>query len=156
MIKRDVERLLAEHPDFHAFDAAERQKLASHAAEETYVAGTTIFMEDDAADSVMLILEGQVDVQTALTGQTPIVVERLGPGDMLGWSWLLPPFRRMSDALATSDVRVVALDATGVRSLCHVHPDLGYRLYQAWLPHLADRFRAQRLRLLALLAEPRA
>ena len=143
---------MAEHPDFHAFDTEERRKLARHARTERYPAGSTIFQEEDAADAVILLLEGEVSVQNALPGRDPVVIETLGAGDILGWAWLMPPFRRMSDAIALTDVKAVALDAAGVRSLCNAHPALCYRLYQNWLPHLADRFRAQRLQLLTALS----
>ena len=43
---------------------------------------------------------------------------------MLGWAWLVPPFRRMSDALARTDVTAVALDAPQVRELCNAHPEM--------------------------------
>lgn len=146
-----IESLLADHPDFHAFDAEERRQLARHARMETFPAGSTIFQEEDVADAVILILEGEVAVQNALPDRDPVRIETLSAGDILGWAWLMPPFRRLSDAVALSDVRAVALDAAGVRALCNAHPALGYRLYQNWLPHLADRFRAQRLQLLSAL-----
>ena len=146
-----IESLLADHPDFFAFDDEERRQLARHARVESFPSGSTIFQEEDEADDVFLLLEGEVAVQNTLPGRDPVRIETLGPGDILGWAWLMPPFRRMSDAVAMTDVRAVALDASGVRTLCNAHPELGYRLYQNWLPHLADRFRAQRLQLLSAL-----
>ncbi len=147
-----IEELLADHPDFHAFDDSERAKLARHARVESFPAGSTIFQEEDEAEEVILLLSGEVAVQNTLPGRDPVRIETLSDGDILGWAWLMPPFRRMSDAIALSDVRAVALDAVGVRALCNAHPELGYRLYQRWLPHLADRFRAQRLQLLSALS----
>jgi CRP-like cAMP-binding protein len=152
MTRSEIEALLADHPDFHAFTATERARLAACAREERYASGTTIFNEDDVADSVFLLLEGDVAVQNALPGRPPVIVETLHAGDMLGWAWLVPPFRRMSDALAQSDVRAVGLDAAGVRALCNAHPDMGYQLYQHWLPHLVERFRSQRLQILDIYA----
>lgn len=146
--------LLADHPDLRAFDAEDLAKLARHARIETYPTGSTIFQEEDTADEVFLLLEGEVSVQNAVPGGDPVHIETLAEGEILGWAWLMPPFRRMSDAIALTDVRAVALDAAGVRSLCNANPALGYRLYQSWLPHLADRFRAQRMQLLAALSHP--
>lgn len=152
MILQEIEALLANHPEFHKFSATERTRLADCAHEEIYAAGTTIFNEDDPANTVFLLLEGDVDVQNTLPTRRPVVLETLGPGDMLGWAWLVPPFRRMSDALARTDVRAVALDAPRVRALCNAHPGMGYRLYQTWLPHLVERFRAQRIQMLEIRA----
>lgn len=149
---KQIETLLADHPDFHAFDAEERRQLAQHAHMEHFPAGSTIFQEEDEADSVLLLLGGEVAVQNTLPGRDPILIETLSDGDILGWAWMMPPFRRMSDAVAITDVEAVALDAAGVRTLCNAHPSIGYRLYQTWLPHLADRFRAQRLQLLTALS----
>ena len=148
MTLRDIETLLADHPEFHHFSATERSRLAECAREERYAAGTTIFNEDDPADAVFLLLDGEVEVVNSLPGQPPVVFERLGAGDMLGWAWLVPPFRRLSDALARTDVKAVALDAPRVRELCNAHPEMGYRLYQTWIPHMVERFRAQRTRIL--------
>ncbi|MDV7144409.1 cyclic nucleotide-binding domain-containing protein [Tropicimonas sp. TH_r6] len=147
-----IEELLADHPDFYAFDDLERMKLAQHARVERFPAGSTIFQEEDEAEDLVLLLSGEVAVQNTLPGREPIQIETLSGGDILGWAWLMPPFRRMSDAIALNDVEAVALDAAGVRTLCNAHPELGYRLYQRWLPHLADRFRAQRLQLLSALS----
>ncbi|MFD0981347.1 cyclic nucleotide-binding domain-containing protein [Tropicimonas aquimaris] len=153
MTRIEIEALLADHPDFHQFTAAERARLATWAREERYPAGTTIFNEEDPADTVFLLLEGDVAVQNALPGGPPVIIETLHPGDMLGWAWLVPPFRRMSDAIAQTDVRAVGLDAAGVRALCNAHPEMGYRLFQNWLPHLVQRFRSQRLQILDVYSE---
>lgn len=143
-----LEDILAEHPVFCAFDKATLEFLAGCARNEHFRAGERIFAEGDPAEKVFLLRQGDVAVEIATPERSPIIVETLHAGDVLGWAWMVPPYRHMSDARALSEVRAVSLGATCTRAKCDENPVLGYQMFQHLLPHMAARVRVLRLQLL--------
>jgi len=145
-----IEEILAEHPVFRSFDADTQKLLAGCGRNEHFAAGDTIFREGEDTEKVYILRTGDVAIEIAAPERAPMIVETLHAGDVLGWSWLVPPYRSMSDAVALTDVRAVSLEANCVRGKCDENPALGYQMFQNWLPHLTKRVRAQRLQLLDL------
>lgn len=150
MTVRGMHALLAEHPLFRDFDAEALARLAECARNERHRPGETIFREGESAERVYILRRGDVALEMAAPGRAPLVVETLHAGDVLGWGWLVPPYRAMADARAQTEVGLVGLDAACVRRKCDESPAIGYQMFKAWLPHLSARMRAQRLALLDL------
>jgi CRP/FNR family transcriptional regulator, cyclic AMP receptor protein len=144
------EEVLAEHPVFKDFDAETLALLAGCARNEHFAAGTTIYAEGGGADRVYILRHGDVAIEISTAERASLIVETLHEGDVLGWSWMVPPFRHQSDARALTEVRAVSLDAVCLRGKCDANPVLGYRLFQHLLPHMALRVRALRMQLLDL------
>jgi len=145
-----IEEILSEHPVFKAFDKETLELLGGCARNEHFRAGDRIFAEGDSADKVFLLRKGDVAVEIATSERAPIIVETLHPGDVLGWSWMVPPYRHMSDARAMTEIRAISLGAVCTRQKCDESPVLGYRMFQHLLPHMATRVRVLRLQLLDL------
>ncbi|WP_417680376.1 cyclic nucleotide-binding domain-containing protein [Roseibium sp.] len=142
------EEILAQHPVFKDCGQDTVDLLSGCARNEHFRAGETIFSEGDDAEKVFLLREGDVAIEISAPQHEPLIVETLHAGDVLGWSWLMPPFKHMSDARALNSVRAVSLDANCLRTKCGQNPELGYQMYQHFVPHLAARFRALRMQLL--------
>jgi len=87
-------------------------------------------------------------------GRGDVVIEQLGPGTVLGWSWMLPPYRWHFTAIATEQVLAIELDGRGVRRLCDEDPALGYELTRRFAAVLLDRLQAARMRLVELYGYP--
>jgi hypothetical protein len=71
-----------------------------------------------------------------------------GEGEMIGLSWLIPPYRWRYDAKALELVRAIALDATCLRNKCEADHHLGYELMKRFVPVMVDRLHTTRLQLL--------
>lgn len=147
---QSISDLLQEHPILGRFDRASLDLLAGCARNRHFGAGQMIQHEGDPADLVHVLRKGDVAVEIAAAHLSPIIVETVHGGDILGWGWLIPPYRTMFDARALTEVSCVSLDAACLRGKCDEDPALGYQLFKYWLPHLAARFRAQRLQLVDL------
>ena len=133
----------------------QRAAVAATAQPVSFTTGQQIFTEGRAADHCWLIRTGRVELRTHRPG-TPITsVQTLGPGDVLGWSWAIAPYRWSLDAVAASEVTAVQLDAEQLRGLCEQDPSLGYLLTRALLATLRDRLHATRARVLDLYGSPR-
>lgn len=134
--------------------APQRRDIAACATAMTIPAGTDIFTEGDAADACWLIRSGRVVlVSEELSG--PVVLQTLGGGDLLGWSWLVPPYRWRFGARAADLVEAFRLDGERLRSMIDGDASLGYALALTMLQVVADRLSSTRARLLDVYGNPR-
>ncbi|MGB5559876.1 MAG: cyclic nucleotide-binding domain-containing protein [Paracoccaceae bacterium] len=142
--------ILSEHPVFRDFDEDALDLLAGCARNEHFKPGGRIYGEGEPADRLFVLRQGDVAVEISSSDRAPIIVETRHAGDVLGWSWMVPPYRHTSDAIAQSEVRAISLDATCMRGKCDENPVLGYHLFKYLLPHMAKRIRVLRMQLLDL------
>ena len=149
-----LDRLLEEHPLFQNMDAALCQVIVGCAANERFAAGDYVFREGEAADKFYLLRHGAVTLEIHLPGRTPLAVDTLHEGDVLGWSWLIPPYRWMLDARVVQLTRVISLDAKCLRGKMEEDHRLGYELYKRFMPVVAKRLQAGRLQLIDMYGTP--
>lgn len=143
-----LDRLLREHPFFRDMDSEARQILAGCAVNERFKAGEYIHREGEPAEKFFLIRHGVVAQELRVPEREPIIVQTLHEGDILGWSWLVPPYRWSADARAMQLTRVVSLDAKCLRGKYENDPTLAYELFKRFVPVLANRLEAMRLQLI--------
>lgn len=135
-----------------ALSAEHRDRLMGYARDVAFPAGTRIFEEGSRADRFWVIRTGTVILDLHIPGRRSPSVEQLGPGELLGWSWLFPPYSFHLGAEALSPVRAVEFDAAAVRRLCKEDPALGYELVLACSEAISHRLTAARNRLLDMYA----
>ena len=133
----------------------QRELVARLARQVTFGRGTTIFSEGQAAAGCWLIHEGRVALETVVPGRGPVVVQTLGPGDVLGWSWLVPPHRWQFTARASEQVAAAELNTARLRELAETDPALGYPLALGLMDAVAARLQATRSRAMDLYGSPR-
>jgi CRP-like cAMP-binding protein len=143
-----LEPLLAEHPFFKALDENYLNLVVGCAANARFEAGEFLGREGGNADNFYLIRHGQVSLQVASPGRGVMVVQTLGEGDILGWSWLVPPYRWTLDAQAVTLTRATALDGKCLRAKCEANHDLGYELLKRFTQIMMQRLEAARMQLL--------
>lgn len=143
-------RILDEHPFFKGISPELRELLVGCAANERFEAGQYLFREGSSAEKFWLIRHGTVSVEIYAAGKTPIVVETLGEGEVLGWSWLIEPRKFAFDARALTLVRAISMDATCLLGKMEANPALGYDVTRRFMPLMAHRLQAARLQMLDL------
>ncbi|HEX5189188.1 MAG TPA: cyclic nucleotide-binding domain-containing protein [Streptosporangiaceae bacterium] len=147
---------LAAFPLFSGLTQAQQELVAGSAARDVvFAAGATLMGEGDAAAGCWLIRLGQVAVGTQVPGRGLVVVQTLGPGDVLGWSWLVPPHRWHYTATAKTEVSSIELDTGQLRSLAEADPALGFPLALGFIEIVVARLQNTRSRLLDLYGSPR-
>ncbi|MFD1310294.1 cyclic nucleotide-binding domain-containing protein [Streptomyces kaempferi] len=129
-----------------------REQLMSHAREVSFPAGARIFNEGGTAERFWIIHTGTVTLDLQVPGRQAAVIETLGAGRLLGWSWLVPPHHWHLGAKASSPVRAYEFDAAAVREMCAKDPELDHELCMYVSGVLARRLRSSRMRLLDLYA----
>jgi CRP/FNR family cyclic AMP-dependent transcriptional regulator len=143
-----LERLLSEHPFFKDLDPRYIQLIAGCAREVTFKAGEFIFREGDPSSHFWLIRSGKISLEVFAPGRGPIMIETLGDGDVMGWSWAVPPYRKQYDARALELTRAIEFDAMCIRGKCDEEPKLGYELFKRFAQIIGQRLQATRLRLI--------
>src|SRR5579872_3848584 len=122
----NLERILSDHPFFAALGERYLPVLVGCAMNVRFDDGEMIFREGGEADQFYLIRDGKVALDVAAPGREPITVHTLTAGEVLGWSWLVPPYRWHFDARVVEPVRAFALDGACLRAKCELDHDLGY------------------------------
>ena len=134
----------------HALPAAHRDRLLRTAREITVPQGTRLFEEGRRADRFWIVRDGTVALDMHVPGRRSPVIETLGTGDLVGWSWLFEPPVWQLGAEATTSLRAYEFDAVAVRLMCADDPEFG-RAVEHWVGRvLAHRLHAARTRLLEL------
>jgi CRP-like cAMP-binding protein len=143
-----IAAMLRDQPVFRELTDWQRQHVAHCARRSMFHAGNRIFRENEPADRMWLIISGRVVVDTVHPERGDVTIDVLGPGEVLGWSWLFPPYRWHFGAVAAETTLTVELDGPRVRELCQRDPALGYQLSQALMQVMAARLQAARRRFL--------
>ncbi len=78
----------------------------------------------------------------------PLTVQTLGDGELLGWSWLIPPYKWHFEARADSDLQVIEFDGARLRQRCEEDPALGYQLLKRFSALMSDRVQAARMKMM--------
>lgn len=124
--------------------------LESVAREMLFPKGAVIFDEDERANSFYLIATGKVGLEVAMPARDSVLLETLGPGELLGVSWLFPPYRWNWKARALAATDILAFDAESVRLQCEKDLDLALHVYKTVAEESIRRLHATRVRLLDL------
>lgn len=147
-----LERIIADHPFFAGLDQQYLDLLTGCASNQRFEAGTYIFREGGEANEFFLIRSGKVAIEMPGTNHNPILVGTYGEGDVLGWSWLLPPYQWKFQAKVVEPVRAFALDGKCLRKKCEENHDLGYELLKRFTKLIDQRLDSTRLQLLDVYA----
>lgn len=153
----DMEGILARHPFLKGMSPHQRRILTDCAMISHFAPGEMIFREGDPANRFYLIHQGKVALETYRIGGGIAALETIGNGDLLGWSWLFPPYYWHFTARALEPTTAVFFYGTPLREECEADHDFGYELMKRMTEVVIQRLQAARQQLLAgkpLLVEP--
>jgi CRP/FNR family transcriptional regulator, cyclic AMP receptor protein len=145
-----MEELLSGHPFFAGLDADALRLMAGCASNAHFAAGEFIFCEGEAAHRFYLIRAGRVSLEIHSPTRGPVIIDTMDEGEVLGWSWLIPPYRFFGDARAVTPVSAIALDGACLRGKCEADAQLGYQLLKRVTAVMYQRLESARVRLLDL------
>jgi len=143
-----LERVVGEHPFFAGLPAEYSQLVAGCARNHRFAAEQYLFHEGEPANEFFLVRHGKVALEIHSPGRPPIVFGTLGEGEIVGASWLIPPYRWTFDARAVEVTRAIGIDAACLRRKCEADHHLGYEMMKRLLPVFVKRLHATRLQIL--------
>ena len=135
------------HPFLEALAPDQSDALSLLAASVEFRPGETIFRQREMAEGFYLIEAGEVTLEYELPGKKKVQIQNIGPGELLGLSWLFEPYRWEFSATAISPVAARFFRAADVRDLCDRDPKLGCKLMEAIARVLTERLQATRHKL---------
>jgi CRP/FNR family cyclic AMP-dependent transcriptional regulator len=151
-----MEELLGSHPFFAGLGGETVRLMAGCASNVHFRAGDYIFGEGEPAGRFYVIRHGRVALEIHSPGRGPLTIDTMEEGQVLGWSWLIPPYRYFADARAVTPVSATALDGDCLRGKCEADTRLGYQLLKRVTAVMYQRLQSTRVRMLDLYGpEPR-
>ncbi|MBB5373101.1 cyclic nucleotide-binding domain-containing protein [Acidocella aromatica] len=128
--------------------------LTGCARNHRFTAGQYLCREGLPANEFFIIRQGRAALEIAPPARHAVVLETLGPGDVAGASWLIPPYRWSADIRAVETTLALGIDAACLRSKCETDHDFGYAMMKCFLPMLVQSLNAARLQVLDVYAGP--
>lgn len=143
-----LERIVLEQPLFRGLEAPLGARVAGCARNVRFRTGEDLFREGAPADEFYLLRQGRVALEILEPGHAPARFATLASGEIVGASWLVPPYRWTFDARALEPTRAIGVDARCLRAKCEADHDLGYELLKRLSAALIRRLHATRLQML--------
>lgn len=150
MEKDDLSEILRQHPFLHELSDEHMKTLVGCASNVRFADGNVLVREGELANRFFLIRSGRVALEVDLPGRRGIRIQTVGPGEVLGWSWLIYPYRWHFSGVAVADTRAVALDGECLRRKCESDFEFGYDMLKRLAHVMERRLEATRLQLLDL------
>lgn len=148
MQMKTLEPYMAEHPFLKNLEPQHLKILVGCASNVRFDAGQFILREGEEANNFYIIRHGKVSLEIFTPDRGPITIQTIGEGEVLGWSWLIPPYHWHYDARALELTRAIALDGKCLRMKCEQDHDLGYELLKRFAHIITRRLEATRIQLL--------
>lgn len=153
MTVRTLEQTLPGHPFFVGFDEEVITLLAGCARNVHFRPDELVFQEGAPAEHFYLVEEGRIAIQLHEVAGGASIIDTVEDGEVLGFSWLVPPYRWVFDARAVVDTRAVSFDAQCLRAKCDSDPAVGYAMMSRVALIMHARLEAARVRLLDLYGQ---
>jgi len=144
---KGLQSILAEHPFFRDMKPEDLDLVVGCASNVRFNAGEYLCREGQEANRFYLIRQGRVALEYHAPQGTVTIMTAKG-GDVLGFSWLLPPYRWMSDGRALELTRAIAFDGECLRRKCDEDPRLGYDLMRRVAKVMVQRLKSARVQIL--------
>jgi CRP-like cAMP-binding protein len=148
MSDQGVLNALAGHAFLQGLSQAQLEAIAPCAQLMRMGAGQFLGREKEPGNAFYLIRAGRVAIEIYAPQRGSVRVQTIGPGEMVGWSWLVPPHRWQFDARVIEPIEGVALDAMCLRVKCEENHELGYQLLKRLVAVIGKRLEATRLQVL--------
>ncbi len=148
MSNQSIEDYLSTHAFFSGLDDNFMKFLSDSATELKIKKGNVLFQQGERADKFYLLRNGQMSVQVpALMGPT-LDIQILGEDQILGWSWLISPYRWNFQARALDDSDLLEFDGSAILARCEEDPKFGYELLKRFATLMSERLDAARQKMM--------
>lgn len=154
MNRQELEAAVAAHPFLLGMNERHIRLLADCAIRTHFEEGQMIFREGETANRFYLLEQGEVVLEASGAGDREIIIETVGNGDLLGWSWLFPPYAWHFSARATKPTSAIFFYGTVLREYCEKDHSLGFELFKRMSEVMIRRLQRARGRLLATYSAP--
>jgi CRP/FNR family transcriptional regulator, cyclic AMP receptor protein len=146
----NLERIIAEHSFFRGMEERHIRFIAGCAKNVRFAEEQFMFREGDPAVDFYFIREGMVAIELMVPHRGRTIVQTVAAGEIVGWSWLVAPYRWHFDGRALLPTRALAFDGKCLLAKCEEDHDLGYEILKRFAHVVSERLEVTRLQLLDL------
>jgi CRP/FNR family cyclic AMP-dependent transcriptional regulator len=143
---------VALHPFLAGMSRTHLALLTDCAIPVHFKRGQIVLHEGELANRFYLIESGKVVLESDVGFGDPVVIEEIGPGSLLGWSWMFPPYVWHFTARASERTEAIFFYGTILRQYCERDHSLGYEFFKRMSPIMLRRLQAAREKVLSLHA----
>jgi CRP/FNR family cyclic AMP-dependent transcriptional regulator len=140
---------VALHPFLAGLNREQLALLIDCGMATNFKKGQTIFREGEMANRFYLIEIGKVVLESSEGLGNPVIIDTIGPGDLLGWSWMFPPYTWQFTARAVEPTAASFFYGTILREYCEKDHSLGYELLKRMSAVMVKRLQSARKNMLA-------
>ncbi len=150
MEKDDLTGIMRQHPFLAGLQDEHMKTVIGCASNVRFVEGAHMIHEGQIANTFYMIRSGRVALEIGAPGRENLRIQTVGPGEILGWSWLISPYRWHFSGITVLETRAIALDGECLRNKCEKDPVFGYEMLKRLSLVMERRLEATRLQLLDL------
>ena len=151
---RIISELLHDSPFFQGLETPVLTEVAGCARTARFDEGQILFRAGQQANTFYLVRHGRVAIELHNPSRGTVTLDTVHDGEVVGWSWLVPPYMWMFDARAAQSTSAVAFDGACLRGKCDANPALGYALMQRVSQVMYERLQAARVQMLDMYGAP--
>lgn len=151
---RTIDQLLTEIPTFHGLAPAYLELIAGCGTNQVFEAGAYLWREGEPADNFFVVRRGRIALEVFSPARGQVMIGTHGPGELVGWSWLFPPYRWQFDGRVAETTHAIVFNGACLRGKCDADLTLGYELMRRFAARMLARLQATRLQLLDVYGHP--
>lgn len=137
----------SQHPFLRSLSPEHLSIVLTNAKQVEFAEGEMILKEGDPASQFFLIESGRIRIETGTENGKS--VQTVGPGEVLGWSWMFPPFAWHFSAYAMEPTKCALLDGGHLLVTAEENPKFGFDLMRRISQVLVERLQATRKKMLS-------
>jgi CRP-like cAMP-binding protein len=139
---------LEEHPLIKNLDDRFLKYISECASNVSFDEGAYLFRTGEEADRLYAIHQGRVAIELNVPGRKHLIIQTLGDGAVIGWSWLFPPYQWHFDGRVMAPTSAISFDAGYLREKCEEDHEFGYQFMKYFSHILFDRLMSARFQLI--------
>ncbi len=147
---KEIKDLLAAHAFFKDLRKETVDLVAGCGSNVHFAPDQYLMHGGDDADRFFAVRKGTVSIEVFVPGRGPVTLQTVGEGEILGWAWLVPPYKWHFDARARDEVSAVSFDGACLRKKCDADPAMGYEMMKRLARLVSQRLETTRVQILDL------
>ncbi|MFC1665224.1 Crp/Fnr family transcriptional regulator [Pseudomonadota bacterium] len=145
MASESIKAYLNEHEFFNGINPEFLDFISDHVVVQEFASQQCVFQQDSDAEYFYIVKQGKVNVEVPSLVGAPLVLQSLTDGGVLGWSWLIAPYRWYFEARAIQPSTLLTFDGKALREHCDRDPSFGYDMLKRVAVLMMHRLDAARI-----------
>ena len=148
MNNQSIAEYLSSHDFFSELGDEVLEFIAQHTSTHKLKKGEILFQQSERADKFYVIRSGKISIQIPAVMGPTLELQSLGENQILGWSWLIPPYKWNFQSKAEEDSELLEFDGTAILERCEQDPKFGYELLKRFTTLMSSRLEAARQKMM--------